>query len=243
MDLNDYFSLPLPRVPAEIRAALDTRKPVTLTPFDKKNDILADVRLQREFGFARFVSGDYIVSMPCPMPGVTPEMIRWWFWWHAQDPLRYRVWYPGEHFGISTDKKNSAYFSAPKLPPFQPNTHYPVERIGKLVLPLKIAFVTPEAFGFSAAAMRENDIPLIVCGSVGAAYGLVEHTEMAHIFKRTENGLMLISRFWLGCRLKSPLLRGAMLTDATARGMAEHCCVEYRRLAQILPAIYHSFGQ
>ncbi len=230
-------------MPPEIRVVLDANVPVSLTAFEDKNNILTDEALQREVGFSRFHNGSYIVSMTCPMPGITPDMIRWWFWWHAQDPLRYRVWFPGEHFGISTDKKNAAYFSAPSLPPFQPNTHYPVERIGKLVLPLKISFITPEAFGFSPAAMRENDIPLIVCGRVGAAYGLVEHTEMAHIFKRTEDGLMLISRFWLGYRLKDPLLRTVLLTDATARRMAEHCCVEYRRLTQILPAIYHAYGK
>ena len=75
-------------------------------------------------------------------------------------------------------------------------------------------------------------------GDAITIYGTVEHTEMAHIFKRTDEGLTLISRFWLGQTLKNPLLRKAMLTDATARGMAAHCCVEYRSLAGILPELY-----
>lgn len=49
-------------------------------------------------------------------------------------------------------------------------------------IPLRIDFVTPEEFGFSKSIMEENDIPLIVCGHVGALKGLVMHTEMAHFY-------------------------------------------------------------
>lgn len=105
-------------------------------------------------------------------------------------------------------------------------------------MPLRIDFVTPQNFGFSDAIMAQNNIPLIVCGHVGACRGLVWHTEMAHIFKQTEDGMFMISRFWIGQTLKNPLLRKMILTDETAKGMAEHCCVEYRNLLQILPAFY-----
>ncbi len=229
-------------MPPEIRVVLDANVPVSLTAFEDKNNILTDEALQREVGFSRFHNGSYIVSMTCPMPGITPDMIRWWFWWHAQENLRYKIWFPGEHYGISTARKDRTYFSQKTLPAFRPNTHYPIERIGKLILPLKIEFISPEDFGFSPERMQKNEIPLIVCGHVGAMYGLVRHTEMAHIFKQTEDGLLLISRFWLGQTLKNPLLRKAMLTDKTAKGMAEHCCVEYRNLTEILPRLYFKFS-
>ena len=180
--------------------------------------------------------------LTCPIPGVTPEMVRWWFWRHARQSLRCKIWFPGEHCGIAAARRDRAYFTAETLPAFQPNVHYPIERIGRLILPLKIAFVSPEAFGFSPSLLRENDIPLIVCGHVGAVYGLVSHTEMAHIFRRTEEGLFLISRFWLGQTLQNPFLRRTILTDGTARGMAAHCCVEYRNLARILPELYRTRG-
>ncbi len=238
MELRAYLKRPLPKIPPRIAAALETGGRITPTPFSHKNEILQNAALQKETGFARLPGGDYLVAMTCPMPGVTPEMIRWWFWWHAQQSIRYKLWFPGEHYGISTARKNRAYFSAPEPPDFEPNVHYPVERIGRLILPLKIAFVSPEEFGFSPALMREAGVPLIVSGHVGAVYGLIPHTEMAHIFLETEDGLTLVSRFWLGHTLKNPLLRKAMLTDATARGMAAHCCVEYRSLAAILPELY-----
>ena len=240
MDSHSFMEKALPQIPPNINAAIAAKAPVTRTAFDEKDTILTDAALQQEFGFARFDNGNYLVSMTCPMPGLTPEMIRWWFWWHAQESIRYKIWFPGEHFGISYARKDRAYFSEKRLPAFQPNTHYPVERIGKLILPLKIEFVSPEAFGFSPDLMQKNGIPLIVCGHVSAMYGLVPHTEMAHIFRQTEDGLLLISRFWLGQTLQNPLLRKVIFTDETASGMAKHCCVEYRNLAEILPELYRT---
>ena len=109
-------------------------------------------------------------------------------------------------------------------------------------MPLRIDFVTPEQFGFSGKDMVDNEIPLIVCGHVGALKGLIWHTEMAHVFRQTEDGLFMFSRFWIGKTLKNPLLRRAILTEETARGMAEHCCIEYRNLAEILPILYSQFA-
>lgn len=216
---------------------------LTLTSFEEKNQILTDRNLQLERGYRRFENGDYLVSMTTKMPGVTPRMIAWWFWWHPQKSARYRMWFPGEHFFVSYARHDRAFFRQPSLPVFQANTQYPVEKIGALALPLEIDFVSPEAFGFDPKLMQENDIPIIVCGHVSAAWGLVPHTEMAHIFRQTPDGLLLISRFWIGKRLKNALLRKRILTDKTARGMAEHCCREYRNLARLLPGVYRKEGK
>jgi len=240
--MKGLFSKQLPEIPCEIQEKISIPNGITLTNFSDKGRILSDSQLQNEAGFSRFPDGSYLVSMYCPMPGITPEMIQWWFWWHAQADERYQIWFPGEHYGISYDKKNRDYFSHPSVPAFQPNTHYPTERIGGVRMPLRIDFVTPEQFGFTKKAMEDNQIPLIVCGHVGVFRGLIWHTEMAHIFKQTEEGLFLCSRFWIGQTLKNPLLRKAILTEETARGMAEHCCVEYRNLAEILPDLYAKFA-
>ena len=240
--MKGLFNKQLPSIPCEIQEKISTPNCVTLTNFSDKDSILCDSQLQTQAGFSRFPDGSYLVSMYCPMPGITPEMIQWWFWWHAQADERYQVWFPGEHYGISFGKKNKDYFSQPSVPAFQPNTHYPTERIGGIRMPLRIDFVTPEQFGFSKKVMEVNQIPLIVCGHVGVFRGLIWHTEMAHIFKQTEEGLFLYSRFWIGQTLKNPLLRKAILTEKTARGMVEHCCVEYRNLAEFLPNLYAKFA-
>lgn len=186
--------------------------------------------------------GTYLVSMVCPMPNVTTEMIEWWFWWHPQADIRYQVWFPEEHFSISYSKKDKSYFEQDSLPLFQPNSQYPVERIGGgIKAPLCIDFVSPQAFGFSEEEIKQNNIPLIVCGHVGVLKGIVKHTEMAHIFKQTENGLFMISRFWMGETLQSSLLRKLIITDKMATEMAKHCCIEYRNLCEILPSLYAQY--
>ncbi len=241
MEIKDLMKKPLPQIPSEIAEAL-TKKEITATPFEMKNEVLSDKELQREVGYVKMSDGTYLVSMICPMPGITAEMVDWWFWWHPQANERYQVWFPGEHYAVGYSKKQKEYFSQISCPPFQNNTQYPVEKIGSAKLPLRIDFITPEEFGFSKKVMDENSICRIVCGHVGAFNNLVRHTEMAHIFKETENGLFMFSRFWLGKTMKSSLLKKLIINEAMAKDMAEHCCKEYRNLCEILPLLYEKYS-
>ena len=240
MELKELLNKPLPQMPSEMKEALKVNQ-ITKTPFNCKNEILSNTELQTEVGFTKMDDDIYLVSMTCLMPNVTVEMIEWWFWWHTQDSLRYQVWYPGDHISIKYHKKDKYFFEGEKVPEFVPNTQLPVERIGGMKMPLRIDFVTPEEFGFSRQIMQENNIPKILCGHVGAFNNFVKHTEMAHIFKQTEDGLFMISRFWLGSTMKNPLLKKIIITEDMARGMAEHCCIEYRNLCEILPMLYAEY--
>ena len=240
MELQSLLRKPLPTMPPEIADALKFNA-ITKTAFENKNEILTNPKLQAEVGYTKMDDGTYLVSMVCPMPGITVDMIEWWFWWHTQDSLRYQVWYPGDHISIKYHKKDRSFFEQPNMPAFVPNTQCPVERIGGMKMPLRIDFVTPEDFGFSKQAMQENNIPKIVCARVGAFNNLVKHTEMAHIFKQTDDGLFMISRFWLGKTMTNPLLRKLIITEDMAKGMAEHCCIEYRNLREILPLLYAEY--
>ena len=238
--MKELLHKPLPTIPVEIREQLD-KATVTCTYLNNCNSILESDALQQEVGFSQFPDGSWMVSMTCPMPGITGEMIDWWFWWHCQEDLRYQIWFPGDHIRIRCHKKDRAYFEQAAVPPFRPNSQCPVERIGGTTMPLRIDFITPEQFGFTKTAMERSHIAAIVCGHVSAFNGLIPHTEMAHIYKQTADGLFLVSRFWLG-KAMNPLLRKIIMTKDMARGMAEHCCVEYRNLAEILPELYEKYG-
>lgn len=241
MEYQKYLDAKNCTVPNDIAVSLLHEGSNTPTSFENINDVLSNDLLKRDAGFARMANGDYLVSMYCPMPGLTKEMVDWWFWWHPQDKLRYQLWYPGEHYGNGYARKDHDYFNSPMMPPFRPNTQYPVERIGKMKMPLSIDFITPEAFGFDSEIMRKNDVATIICGHVGAYKGLLQHTEMAHIFFQQKDGLFLASRFWLGKRLKKPLMRKILLTDETARGMAMHCCIEYHNFSNKIPGLYKEY--
>ena len=237
--MKELMNKPLPAIPADILNRLE-HPAITLTAYESKNDVLTDTVLQQEVGFRQFPDGSWLVSMVCPMPGITKEMIDWWFWWHCQDDLRYQIWFPGDHISIRPHKKDRAYFESKEQPLFHPNSQCPVEKIGGSKMPLRIDFTTPEQFGFTKEAMEQCGVATIVCGHVSAFGGLIPHTEMAHIYRQTEEGLFLISRFWLG-KTMHPLLRKFVMNEKMARGMAEHCCIEYRNLAEILPGLYQQY--
>lgn len=241
MDLEKYIRMENVKIPQTMKDLLSKKGGITKIEFDDKNDILKDKNMQKECGYEIMSDGHYLVSMCVPMPNVTKEMVEWWFWWHAQEHDRYKAWYPGEHIATGFDKKDKEYFNSKTVPPFKTVTHYPVERIGKLCAPLSIEFVTPTEFGFSQDIMLENDVEHIVCGHVGAFKGLVPNTEMAHILVNTENGAMWVSRFWLGKRVKSKILRKLFVTEKQAKGMAEHCYVEYHNFAIRIPQMYHEW--
>lgn len=39
------------------------------------------------------------------------------------------------------------------------------------------------------------------------------------------------------------LLKKLIITDEMGRGMAEHCCIEYRNLCEILPTLYAEYAE
>lgn len=242
MDYSEYLKEPNAKVPEDIAEKISRSGNITPLRLDEMNSLLTRKDLRQEAGYVQLSDGNYLAAMYCPMPGVTAEMIEWWFWWHPQERARYRLWFPGEHFDISYAAKDKKYFSSAAFPGFQENTQYPVERVGKDKAPLSIEFVKPERFGFDRQSMDENGVAAIVCGHVGILKGLVPHTEMAHIFFRTDCGLFLVSRFWMGTSCRSKLLRRKVASEASARGMAEHCCIEYRNLARKLPSLYEQFA-
>ena len=242
MKYEKYMEMPHASIPVDIAEKLQMAGGNSILEFEDKNKILTDDILQMEVGYSKMKNGDYVVSMYCPMPGVTAQMVEWFFWWHPQEKERYQLWFPGEHMDTGYEKSKEEYFHAKKMPEFQPNTQYPIERIGKVKMPLSISFVSPEEFGFDRKLMKEANVATVICGHVGAFRGILQHTEMAHVYLQREDGLLMVSRFWIGKRLKNQLIRKIMLTDEIAKGMAEHCCVEYRNLAKKLPMLYAEFG-
>ena len=65
--------------------------PALATPIENRNDFLrGDVKL--EVGFTVAPNGTGFVANSTFMPGVTAEMVDWWFGWHSVGPdLRYKI--------------------------------------------------------------------------------------------------------------------------------------------------------
>ena len=123
------------------------------------------------------------------------------------------------------------------------NPIYPIEDVGLGPMELSIRFVPPETFGFDPSVFEENGVIGVTCSIVGVRFfGVtINHTRMCHSFRKTDNGLELRSRFWMGTKL-TPALRKAIIKEKTAMGMMTHCSKEFNHLASILPDVYTEFS-
>ena len=188
------------------------------------------------------------------MPGVSGEMIDWWFDWHQRDPIRYRVWFPGAH-------QSTSYEPAPALgaKAHWGAIHHPVEDIGLGMDRLRIAFQPPARLGFSTDALADPRVATIVGGFVGDDRRRAQHTLMTHVFLTSPEGVVQRSRFWIGAVLRpyapAPIANGVarlinrrfvrarVVPKRTARLMTEHCADEYANLAALLPELHARYAK
>lgn len=218
-------------------------------PRDDLDRLLDLAPFPTENGWCRLPDGVAYVAVRTEMPGVSGEMIDWWFDWHPRDAERYRLWHPQAHRDNSLDPA-----AAPGAKPHWGATHHPVEDVGSGTVHARIAFCAPTALGFSTDALDDPRVATIVCGRVGDDRRRTWHSVMAHVFLRDGDGVVLRSRFWLGAGIRpfgpSPLatacqalldrpgVRRRAIPAAAAPALARHCAEEYANLASFLPGIY-----
>jgi hypothetical protein len=217
-------------------------------------DLLLDPgELPGECGWCLLPDGCGYVAMRTEMPGISGEMVDWWFDWHPRDPVRYRVWHPLAH-----ESNRIELPSTIGAKPYWGTVHHPVEDIGAGTVHARIAFQPPELLGFSKGAQDRPGVAAIVCGFAGDDRRRTQHTKMVHVFIETDRGVFLRSRFWLGSDvrpyapdpianavakvLNRPAVRRRLIPAKVVQGLARHCAEEYTNLAAILPELYAQYG-
>jgi len=180
------------------------------------------------------------------MPGVTPEMLDWWFNWHPLESLRYAIWCPVAHSGISV-KNPSQHLDSSGVELKERNygsTHYPVERIHmELAQKLRIEFLHPKDFGLDMELFKEPGISRAYCANVAVNVIKMPVTAFFHAVREVEGGVEYRSRYWSGYTVRNgepvrvklpPVIRVKDL----ARGLCLHSLMEYNNLASFLPELY-----
>jgi hypothetical protein len=254
--LNEYLDRPNARVASSVSDALagEPIEPDRRLTFDRLADLLDPGYLEVETGFCTNADSSGFVAVLTEMPGVSAEMIDWWFDWHPHDPLRYRIWFPDQHFDTSFERAGE-----PGSKPFRNTIHRPVEDVGLGKSRIRIEFVEPETFGFPAGAESEPSVGTIVCGYAGDDKRKVRHTRMCHFVREVDGGVEMRSRFWIGDQLEfysdSALARRASsilntkpvrtraIPSRAPRALALHCAQEYANLAAMLPELWLRFGK
>src|SRR5271165_2227459 len=199
--------------------------------------LLDPAPLAVETGWCMLPDGVGYVAVRTPMPGVSTEMIDWWFDWHPREPIRYRIWHPAAHRSNSVE--------LPALPGAKAHwgtVHHPVEDVGVGVLHARIAFKRPTELGMA------EDLPegaTVVGGYAGDDRRHMQHTLMVHVFLGDERGVVLRSRFWIGAAIRpygalgaagalllnNRAVRRAVIPAGVTPALAAHCAEEYANLA------------
>jgi phloretin hydrolase len=226
--------------------------------FEHKNDLLDPGYHTRETGYCFMPDNSCYVAVLTNMPGVTAEMLDWWFCWNALEALCYKSWYSGAH--VAVHAKNTAQLQNPALSfreRYWKNPHYPVEDVGIGMEMLSITFLPPEDFGFNTSQFFEFRIVTTVCARGGSVAKKLLHTDMCHVVRATEDGVEMRSRFWIGRNLcftplseRSPVqrlintrfVRKILIPRDTPAKVAHHCAQEYTNLAAILSDLYRDYG-
>lgn len=207
--------------------------------------------LPGETGWCVMPDGTAYISTLFQMPGVTLDMVNWWFAWHALEDLRYMIWFPGAHFAIRVDEATRTKLTDPTLPPrakVENVTHMVCEDIfgtGKIPPFHAMPFVTPEAAGFDRSRYDAAQNVTIISAVSRPDEDLPPERFriLVHFFRETDTGVELRTRTWRGCTLvdgkkKVMLPPGHVMDMSSVVPLTEHSSMEYTNLAHILPELY-----
>ena len=251
-----YWNPNISTVPVHVQRALDagmSDAALTFTP-EQADQMLEQGYLPLETGFARMVDGRMFVSCLTKMPGVTAEMIDWWFAWHPMEDERYKLWHPREHMSCRAMKKNADEKGLSDTQKYIGNPHFVTEKIGTEKVAIIISFEDPNKM-FDTSRFVDAQIGTAVCASVAVQGTPFVATRMVHLIRDTEDGVEMRSRFWLGSfrfrmgragNLLNRLLLARFLArkifkDDAGPAMLTHCAEEMNNLASFLPDLYRDY--
>ena len=252
---SKYFyrtpAAPDPERMAKMDNPIDPAKALTL---DRLNDLLNPGYLDCEAGWCQMPDGTGFIANLLPMPGVTVEMMDWWFAWFALEDLRYKLWYPPGHFAISVSDKDRANALNESLPMSKRRlrTEYVIENTnGPCDEKIAITFMDAEMFGFDMSRFPSPKVGIAACANgaellldppPGAPKFKIPAC-LVHFVRAVQGGVELRTRFWLGWHVmnKKPwklIPDVASIPEVAIKGLAVHNVCEFSNLASFLPQLY-----
>lgn len=213
--------------------------------------------LWKTTGYSMLNNGTLYSASHTKFPNCTTDMFEWWFWWHSVESERYALWYPYCH--VSIEAKNKQVLTTPNLSHkerYLGNTHIITEYLNDAKNDIEIEFIPAEEMGFTKETLANANITASACGYVYAQKPKARVCQMIHLFKETEEGGELISRYYLGenmagilgnTEIKFPkIIKQKLLTSngsnlQMAYEQVMHDQIEFTHLASILPDLYNEF--
>lgn len=219
---------------------------------EKIEHLLEDGYDEVETGYCILPNGTAYVAVNNKFPGVTLDMINWWFAWHALEDLRYMLWFRKGHYCISVSDEDRKKILSPDtsvLEKFQGITHNVIEDTGNGPEDIQISFLKPEDLGIDRKELEDKKISIVCANGLSQARagGPKAPAIMIHLFREVPGGIESRSRFWMGYHIidKKPckLLPDEIKIPIQApMGLAFHNVEEYSNLADVLPSLYEEMN-
>lgn len=205
---------------------------------DNINDLLTPGYLPEEVGYCIMPNGTGFVSSIMHMRHVTPSMFDWWFAWYGLHPLRYKIWDTENHYNIETTKREQLLNPDLSLKEkLWGTTHTVTEDRGFGAEKIQINFMSPGQLGFHINRFKEPNVSSVIGGNTNLDV-------MCHFIRKSEDGIEVRSRFWIGYKIinRKPvktLVEGASISNESAKRLALSNIKKFSRLAKLLPLIYY----
>lgn len=201
--------------------------------------------------------GSWYVALRTEMPGVSPEMIDWWFGWHGEEPQRYKLWHPRAHLHAQWDAPDTPAQAAQKgRGRYVGRTSFVDEYLGSVLTQITIRFLPPAELGLDSGALADPQQATAVCARVGLMNHPVEGGYLVHHVRRVAGGSEMRSRFWIGgpyARVRTGLFTDGLVSKVarrvfgptleSTRELFVHCAQEMAHLASFLPRLYAELSE
>lgn len=201
-----------------------------------------------ETGYCVLPNGAAYVAVNNQFPGVTMDMLKWWFAWHPLEDLRYMIWYKDGHNGISISDDDRARILHPDTPmdkKVQGTVHHVIEDVGVGLEDITIQFLSPEELGFDMNTFDPARFAVFGANGISQSRsgGPKAPAVMCHFIRETDQGVESRTRFWMGYHVIDGqpvklLPDGITIPEVVPMGLAMHNVMEYTHLASFLPELY-----
>jgi len=254
-----FYTMEFPGPDPETVALMSPDRPIPQDQMllaEEMDRLLDPGNFETEIGWGMMDNGAGYIAMRHEMPGVTVDMVDWWFAWHPIEGLRYRIWYPPYHLGVHADPWVQPRLLDPDVPvrdKCEKLVHHVTEDTGMGTEHIDIHFLAPAHMGFDMSRWHRPNVGTFVGGF---GWSVNEHQPpeipaapaiMVHFIREIAGGIEWRTRFWMGYTILNghpvPLLPpGIRVPEPAVFGLANHNIHEYTRLKSLLPLVYEEFG-
>jgi hypothetical protein len=210
-----------------------------------------------ENGYCELADGTGYVAGRIPFPGCTGEMLHWWYWWCAEEPARFTLWYPYNH--IAAEPADREVLTRPGLTDEQRHigtTQYIDQYIGTQRPQVALDYLDPAELGFDTSRFAEAGIVAHSCSRGRLRRPPIESVTLVHLARRADDGFELRSRYWIGHditlrafgrkvplgRAAARLVRRRLGGQRAAYEQLHHHLIEFTHLSTFLADIHRMFS-